>query len=85
MDGGGMNCKLDQIPFVYLGLPIGGDVRHLSFWCPLIDQIKSRSSYWKNKNLSFSLLSFFKALISIQSILKRVFLWGRQGRGCEER
>jgi len=27
-----MNCRVGSLPFVYLGLPIGGNARHLSFW-----------------------------------------------------
>ncbi|MCH84310.1 cysteine-rich receptor-like protein kinase, partial [Trifolium medium] len=30
-----LNCKLGRIPFLYPGLPIGGDERHLSFWSGL--------------------------------------------------
>jgi len=37
-----LNCRVGSIPFVYLGLPIGGNVRGLSFWEPFIDRIKSR-------------------------------------------
>jgi len=27
-----LKCKVENLPFVYLGLPIGGDARRLSFW-----------------------------------------------------
>jgi len=47
-----MNCKTETIPFVYLGLPIGGDVRRLSFWNLVIDRINARLFTWKNKFLS---------------------------------
>ena len=36
-----LNCKVGSIPFVYLGLPIGGNARRLSFWEPIINRIKS--------------------------------------------
>jgi len=39
-----MNCCRGSIPFVYLGLPIGGDSRKLSFWKPVVDRIVSRLS-----------------------------------------
>ena len=45
-----LNCKLGQLPFHYLGLPICGDSRKLKFWRPLIDRIKSRLTVWKSKN-----------------------------------
>jgi len=48
-----MNCRRGNIPFVYLGLPIGGDSRKLSFWKPVIDRIKGRLSSWNNKFLSY--------------------------------
>ena len=47
-----LNCKVGIIPFVYLGLPIGGNARSLSFWDPLITRIKTRLSGWKSKHLS---------------------------------
>ncbi|XP_024634465.1 uncharacterized protein [Medicago truncatula] len=39
-----MNCKHGRIPFLYLGLPIGGDPRKLQFWQPLVERIRSRLS-----------------------------------------
>jgi hypothetical protein len=37
-----LNCKVGKIPFLYLGLSIGGDPRKLAFWEPVIDTIKTR-------------------------------------------
>jgi len=47
-----LSCKVGAIPFVYLGLPVGGNTRSLSFWDPIINRIKSRLSGWKSKHLS---------------------------------
>ena len=47
-----MNCRRGPIPFVYLGLPIGGDSRKLNFSKPVIDRIVARLSSWNNKFLS---------------------------------
>lgn len=47
-----MNCKHGQLPFLNLGLPIGGDFRKLKFWYPLIDRIKIRLLGWKSRFLS---------------------------------
>jgi hypothetical protein len=44
-----MNCRVGALPFVYLGLTIGGDPRKLSFWRPILNSIKSRLSNWKSK------------------------------------
>jgi len=30
-----LNCKISHLPFLYLGLPIVGDSRKLSFWQPI--------------------------------------------------
>jgi len=48
-----MNCRRGSIPFVYLGLPIGGDLRKLSFWKPVVDRIEARLSSWHNKFLPY--------------------------------
>jgi hypothetical protein len=48
-----LNCRKGTILFVYLGLPIGGDSRKLSFWKPVLDRIEDRISSWNNKFLSF--------------------------------
>jgi len=48
-----MNCRTGSITFVYLGLPIGGDVWKLIFWKPVIDRIVAHLSSWNNKFLSF--------------------------------
>jgi len=39
-----LNCKVGKVPFLYLGLPIGGDPRRLAFWDPVLNSIKSRLS-----------------------------------------
>ena len=84
-----MNCRRGTIPFVYLGLPIEGDSRKLSFWKLVIDRIVSRLSSWNHKFLSFGghmvllksvmsslpvyFLSFFKAPTGIISSIKSIF------------
>ncbi|GAU48395.1 hypothetical protein TSUD_405400 [Trifolium subterraneum] len=73
-----LDCKVGKVPFMYLGMPIGGDPRRLSFWEPIVSSIHTRLSRWKNHFLSFGsrlillksvvtclplyALSFFKAL-----------------------
>lgn len=39
-----LGCKLGKVPFLYLGLPVGGNPRRLSFWDPIVNRIKSRLS-----------------------------------------
>jgi len=78
-----LNCRTGSIPFVYLELPIGGDVKKLSFWKLVVDRIVAQLSAWHNKFLSFGgrlvllkyvlfsllvyFLSFFKAPADIIS------------------
>jgi len=42
-----LNCHVGAIPFVYLGLPVGGDPRKLDFWKPVLNCIHSRLSIGK--------------------------------------
>jgi len=35
-----LNCKVGRLPFMYLGLPIGGDARWLKFWESLLYRLK---------------------------------------------
>jgi hypothetical protein len=62
-----MNCRRGTIPFVYLGLPIGGDPRKLCFWKPVVDRIVSRLSLWNNKFLSFG-----GRLVLLKSVLSSI-------------
>ncbi|KAK2440720.1 hypothetical protein QL285_012099 [Trifolium repens] len=48
-----LRCRVGGIPFLYLGLPIGGDPRRLGFWEPVLARIRSRLSGWGSRFLSF--------------------------------
>lgn len=37
-----LNCKLMEIPFIYLGLPVGANPRALTTWQPIIEKVKKR-------------------------------------------
>jgi len=83
-----MNCRTGKIPFTYLGLLIGGDMRRCNFWKPVLDRTVSRLLMWKTKFLSFGgrlillkyvlsslpvyFLSFFQAPIGIISSLTSI-------------
>jgi len=78
-----LSCRDGSVPFVYLGLPVGGKAHRLDFWKPLVLCIDSRLSGWKSKHLSLGgrlvllkyvmsslpvyALSFFKAPSGIVS------------------
>jgi len=67
-----LNCKVGSISFVYLGLPIGGNTRHLTFWELLLNRIKSRLSSWSSKHLSLDgrliLLKFVMSSLSVYAL-----------------
>lgn len=80
-----MNCRRGSILFVYLGLPIGGDSRSLSFWNNKFLSFGGRLILLKSvmSSLPIYFLSFFKVpagiISSIESIFKRFFIffwWG---------
>jgi len=60
-----LSCKVGKIMFMYLGLPIGGNSRRLSFWDSIVNRIKSRLSGWNNRFLSFDgCLILLKAVLT---------------------
>jgi len=86
-----MSYRKGAIPFVYLGLPIGGDAQRLDFWKLVLNRITTRLSNWNSKFLSLggrlillkSVLSslpvyfrsFFKAPTCIISSIKSLFFF----------
>jgi hypothetical protein len=64
-----LNYKLGCIPFLYLGLPIDGDERHLPFMSGLVDKIRCKLSLWKSHHLSMGgrlvLIKFVMSPISV--------------------
>ncbi|XP_057456479.1 uncharacterized protein LOC130747526 [Lotus japonicus] len=48
---GFLNCRVMKIPFIYLGLPVGGNPRRISFWDPVITKLRGRLSLWRQKTL----------------------------------
>jgi len=84
-----LHYKVGKVPFLYLGLSIGGDPRKLAFWDPVLNTIKSRLMGWQSRFLSFGgclvliksvltslpvyTLSFFKAPSSIISSIESIF------------
>jgi len=44
-----LNFKIGQVPFMYLGLLIGGDAQRLLFLEPMSFRIKSRLSCWRRR------------------------------------
>ena len=40
-------CQVLQWPLTYLGVPLGGNPRALSFWDPMVRKISKRLDCWK--------------------------------------
>ncbi|GKU86149.1 hypothetical protein SLEP1_g712 [Rubroshorea leprosula] len=48
-----LNCVEGSIPFKYLGIPVGANLRNLSTWTPVVDCLRRKLSNWKCESLSF--------------------------------
>nr|KYP44925.1 LINE-1 reverse transcriptase isogeny [Cajanus cajan] len=76
-----LHCKVGELPFKHLSLPLGANPRKLSTWKPMLDGLRKCLSSWKHKHLSIGgrvtlinsvlnampihFLSFFKAPNSV--------------------
>ena len=48
-----LNCKSQEFPMTYLGLPLGANPRLKATWKPIIDKFKWKLAAWKRRFLSF--------------------------------
>ena len=48
-----LNCSLMSIPFVYLGIPIGANLRRCELWDPIINKCERKLAKWKQRHISF--------------------------------
>lgn len=48
-----LNCRIMKLPFTYLGLSVGGNLRRLSLWEPVLAKLRGRLPQWRQKTLSF--------------------------------
>ncbi|XP_021991171.1 uncharacterized protein LOC110887921 [Helianthus annuus] len=49
-----LNCGVGAFPFVYLGVPIGANMKRAVHWQPVIDKFHRKLSAWKARTLSFA-------------------------------
>jgi hypothetical protein len=63
-------CNVGKVFFLYMGLPIGGDLKRLGFWEPMLNRIENRLSRWKNHSLSFG-----GRLVLLKSVLTSLFVY----------
>ncbi|XP_071727581.1 uncharacterized protein [Rutidosis leptorrhynchoides] len=56
---------MGTLPFIYLGLPIGANLKKLSSWKPDIDKFEKRLSDWRARSVSFgSRLTLVKSMLN---------------------
>ncbi|GKE55918.1 reverse transcriptase domain, reverse transcriptase zinc-binding domain protein [Tanacetum coccineum] len=48
-----LRCGIGKIPFTYLGLPIGENMRRVNAWGQVVEKFKNRLADWKAKTMSF--------------------------------
>lgn len=59
-----LGCKHATLPFIYLGVPIGANMRLKKNWKPVVDRFREKLSKWKAKTLSFGgRLTLIKAVL----------------------
>ncbi|KAJ0683718.1 putative RNA-directed DNA polymerase [Helianthus annuus] len=49
-----INCQVGSLPFNFLGLPLGANMKMAKHWKPIIDKFKVKLSSWKANCLSFA-------------------------------
>lgn len=49
----GMGCVPGKLPFVYLRVPIGLNMRKKENWDTIVDKFKNKLSSWKAKTISY--------------------------------
>ena len=47
-----MGCEWGSFPISYLGLPVGGSMKRVASWKPVIEKMKAKLVGWKAKILS---------------------------------
>ncbi|GJY35829.1 RNA-directed DNA polymerase, eukaryota, partial [Tanacetum coccineum] len=47
-----LGCSIMKLPFIYLGVPVGGNMASIKAWDVIIGKLKSRLSKWKINTLS---------------------------------
>jgi hypothetical protein len=62
-----LNCRHGEVPFKYLGLPVGANPRRISTWEPLLVYLKKRLSLWGKKYISLG-----GRIVLINSVLNAI-------------
>ncbi|XP_071689086.1 uncharacterized protein [Rutidosis leptorrhynchoides] len=55
-----VNCKAGELPFTYLGLPIGRNMNRIENWSPVLEKFSSKLAEWKARTGDKSKLIWIK-------------------------
>jgi hypothetical protein len=47
-----LDSRIGSVPFKYLGLPVGANIRRASTWDPLVNSLRKRLDGWANRHVS---------------------------------
>ncbi|KAK5832869.1 hypothetical protein PVK06_016675 [Gossypium arboreum] len=47
-------CKFGDLPFNYLGIPLGADPRKISSWDGIVKRVERKLTGWKSRSLSWA-------------------------------
>ncbi|GMP37202.1 hypothetical protein CsSME_00009000 [Camellia sinensis var. sinensis] len=78
-----LGCGIETFPMMYLGLPLGGNLRGEVFWNPVVENIGKRLEGWSRALLSRGsryTLVLVKVAKSIEKLM-RDFLWEGKDEG----
>ncbi|PSS08274.1 Endonuclease [Actinidia chinensis var. chinensis] len=95
-----LKCKSGELPFSYLGLPLGADPSRIATWQPVVERFKKRLTFWKRNllalggritlikstltNLPIYFMSLFKMLVTIANKLEKLQRQFLWGEGEEK-
>lgn len=63
-------CKVGELPFTYLGLPVGANPRRAKTWQPVVDVLRKRLTRWRGRHLSLG-----GRIVLLKSILSSIPLY----------
>ncbi|KAJ0934873.1 putative RNA-directed DNA polymerase [Helianthus annuus] len=71
-----LKCEVGSLPFTYLGIPIGANMKTARHWQPVVEKFNKKLSAWKAKTLSFAgRVTLVKAVLgSLPSYYLSLFL-----------
>lgn len=71
-----LGCEPSSLPFTYLGVSVGANMKLKKHWKPIIDRFYAKLSPWKAKTLSFGgILTLVKAVLgSLSSYFLSIFV-----------